>query len=387
MNVKKVGCIPLRKGSKSIKNKNKRKLVGRPLFTWVLNEAIFSNLDEVVVFTDDSEIITFVNNQYNWTNKVRAILRDEENATDTASTESTLIEFCEKIDYSFDTLCLLQATSPLTTALDINNTLDLVINDKNDTALTVVNTHRFIWNENGEPLNYDVLNRPRRQDFEGLLVENGAVYVTSKEAFLSSKNRVSGKIGLVKMPEDSLYEIDSETDWVIIEALLINRLKLKKETRKITHLVLDVDGVFTNGTVLYSQEGEFAKQFDMRDGMGLEIIREHGIEVMVMTSENSALVKQRMEKLNINNTFLGVKDKYALLQHLSLESQIHLGNVAYIGDDVNDLANMCSVGWSLAPRNSVNIIKQNADIVLSSNSLKGAIREACAFLLNYNKRF
>lgn len=387
MNVKKIGCIPLRKGSKSIKNKNKRKLVGRPLFTWVLNEAIFSNLDEVVVFTDDSEIITFVNNQYNWTNKVRAILRDEENATDTASTESTLIEFCEKIDYSFDTLCLLQATSPLTTALDINNTLDLVVNDKNDTALTVVNTHRFIWNEKGEPLNYDVLNRPRRQDFEGLLVENGAVYVTSKEAFLSSKNRVSGKIGLVNMPEDTLYEIDSETDWVIIEALLINRLKRKKETRKITHLVLDVDGVFTNGTVLYSQEGELAKQFDMRDGMGLEIIREHGIEVMVMTSENSALVKQRMEKLNINNTFLGVKDKYALLQHLSVESQIHLGNVAYIGDDVNDLANMCSVGWSLAPRNSVNIIKQNADIVLSSDSLKGAIREACAFLLNYNKRF
>ena len=387
MNVKKIGCIPLRKGSKSIKNKNKRKLVGRPLFTWVLNEAIFSNLDEVVVFTDDSEIITFVNNQYNWTNKVRAILRDEENATDTASTESTLIEFCEKIDYSFDTLCLLQATSPLTTALDINNTLDLVVNDKNDTALTVVNTHRFIWNEKGEPLNYDVLNRPRRQDFEGLLVENGAVYVTSKEAFLSSKNRVSGKIGLVNMPEDTLYEIDSETDWMIIEALLINRLKRKKETRKITHLVLDVDGVFTNGTVLYSQEGELAKQFDMRDGMGLEIIREHGIEVMVMTSENSALVKQRMEKLNINNTFLGVKDKYALLQHLSVESQIHLGNVAYIGDDVNDLANMCSVGWSLAPRNSVNIIKQNADIVLSSDSLKGAIREACAFLLNYNKRF
>ena len=94
-----------------------------------------------------------------------------------------------------------------------------------------------------------------------------------------------------------------------------------------------------------------------------------------------------MEKLNINNTFLGVKDKYALLQHLSVESQIHLGNVAYIGDDVNDLANMCSVGWSLAPRNAVNIIKQNADIVLSSDSLKGAIREACAFLLNYNKRF
>lgn len=387
MNLKKVGCIPLRKGSVSIKNKNKRKMVGRPLFSWVLNEAIFSNLDEIVVFTDDQEIISFVKKQYHWTNKVKAILRSDDNANDTASTESALLEFCEKIDYDFEILCLLQATSPLTTSFDINKSLDKVLNNEHDAALTVVNTHRFIWTEKGESLNYDIFNRPRRQDFEGLLVENGAVYVTNKNAFLDSKNRVSGSIGLVKMPEETLYEIDNETDWLIIENLLINRLKEQKETQKITHLVLDVDGVFTNGTVLFSKEGELAKQFDMRDGMGLEIIRELGVEVVVMTSEESELVKQRMKKLNIKEAFFGVKDKYGLLQHLISEKRIDLSNIAYIGDDVNDLANMCSVGWSLAPKNAISIVKQNADIVLSTESLKGAIREACNFILNYNKRF
>lgn len=385
--MKKIGFIPLRKGSKSILGKNKRKMVGRPLFTWVLKEAIFSNLDEIVVFTDDKEIISFVENQYHWTTKVKAVLRNTENASDTASTESALLEFCENINYDFEIFCLLQATSPLTTYLDINKSLEAIQIDKYDSSLTVVNTHRFIWSKEGKPLNYDVFNRPRRQDFEGLLIENGAVYCTTKEAFVASKNRVSGKIGMVKMMEESLHEIDMPTDWLIVEELLINRLKSLKETKKITHLVLDVDGVFTDGTVFYSKDGEMAKQFDMRDGMGLEILREHGVEVLAMTSELSELVAQRMKKLKIEHVFLGVKDKYALLQHLQIEKSIPLGGMAYVGDDVNDLANICSVGWSMAPNNATAIVKQHADIILTQDSGSGAIREACAFILNYNKRF
>ncbi|MBI9042244.1 acylneuraminate cytidylyltransferase [Lutibacter sp.] len=384
---KKIGIIPLRKGSKSIKGKNKRKMVGRPLFTWVLKEAIFSELDEIYVFTDDVEIMAFVENQYSWSKKVKALLRNPENANDTASTESVLLEFAEKLNTNFDILCLLQATSPLTTSLDINKALEAIINDGYDSSLTVVNTHRFTWSSDAKPLNYDVFKRPRRQDFEGLLIENGAVYCTTKTAFLASKNRVSGNIGIVKMPEESLYEIDSETDWHIVEELLIHRLKKQKESAKITHIILDVDGVFTDGTITYTKDGEHTKNFDMRDGMGLEILREQGVEVLVMTSEQSELVAQRMKKLKIEDVFLGVKDKYALVQQLILDKKVTLGNIAYVGDDVNDLANMCSVGWSLTPNNATNIVKLHADVVLTKNSGSGAIREACEFILNYNKRF
>ena len=385
--MKKIGIIPLRKGSKGILGKNKKKMLGRPLFSWVLTEAIFSNLDFVYVLTDDLEIIEFVERQYHWTNKVKAMLRNDENASDVASTESAMLEFSEKINHDYDILCLLQATSPLTLAKDINKGLEKITKEGFDSSLSVVKTHRFTWNIDGSPQNYDVFNRPRRQDFAGLLVENGAVYCTTKEAFAISQNRVSGNIGLVKMTEDSLYEIDTEKDWLIVEELLINRLKKQKETNIITHFVLDVDGVFTDGTVFYSKEGELTKQFDMRDGMGLEILREHGIEVMVMTSELSELVAQRMRKLKIENAFLGVKDKYALLQHLLIEKSIQASNIAYIGDDVNDLANMCSVGWSMTPNNATTIAKQHADIVLTHESGCGAIREACHFILNYNKRF
>ncbi len=385
--MKTIGFIPLRKNSKGIVNKNKRKMVGRPLFTWVLGEAIFSDLDHVYVYTDDATIIEFVNREYSWTNKVSALLRSDESATDTASTESAILEFCNAIDYDFDVFCLLQATSPFTTKNDINKCLKKVVESDYDSSLTVVNTHRFTWYDTGTPKNYDIFNRPRRQDFEGLLIENGAVYTTTKQSLKETKNRLGNNIAIVEMPEDSLFEIDSEHDWIVVEQLLINRQKSKKQSDKITHFVLDVDGVFTDGTVFFSKDGELTKQFDMRDGMGLEILREQNVEVWVMTSEQSEIVSQRMKKLKIENVYLGVKDKFSLLNHLLIEKQLSMNNIAYIGDDVNDMANICSVGWSFTPNNATQIVKQHADMVIPKDSGNGAIRAACEFIMNYNKRY
>jgi YrbI family 3-deoxy-D-manno-octulosonate 8-phosphate phosphatase len=385
--MKKTAIIPLRKNSKGIPGKNKKKMLGRPLFSWVLTEAIFSELDEVFVFTDDEEIINYINKEYHWCSKVKALFRNAENASDTASTESVLLEFADAVKYDFDLLCLLQATSPMTTANDINACLNEILESKKDSALTVVNTHRFIWNSDGTPQNYDVFKRPRRQDFDGLLIENGAVYVTTKKAFLASHNRVSSSIGLVKMAEESLVEIDSLSDWNIVEGLLADRQKRSKRHQKIEYLVLDVDGVFTDGGVYYNSEGEMAKKFDMRDGMGLEIIRQNQVEVIAITSEISDLVAQRMKKLQINDTFLGIKDKFSFLRQFLLDRNSSFGAVAYVGDDINDLTNICSVGWSFTPSNAIDIVKANADYVLTNASGAGAIRETCEILIKYNKRY
>ena len=385
--MKKVAIIPLRKGSKGIPGKNKKKLLGRPLFTWVLGAAIFSDLDEVYVFTDDEEILNFITKEYHWTTKVKGLLRNDENANDTASTESAMLEFAEKINYDFDVLCLLQATSPLTTSHDVNNVLLQISNEGKTSALSIVKTHRFTWNTDGTPQNYDVFNRPRRQDFAGLLMENGAVYATTKDAFLKSKNRVSEAIGLVEMPEETLMEIDSLSDWTIVENLLAERQKTFKKQERINYLVLDVDGVFTDGCVYYGAEGELMKNFDMRDGMGLEILRQNNVEVVVITSENSDLVAKRMQKLQIKYTFLGVKDKYSFLQNFINQQQTSWANLAYVGDDVNDLANLCTVGWSFAPANATTVVKQQVDFTLSHNSADGAIREVCEWVMKYNGRF
>ncbi len=384
--MKKIGFIPLRKGSKGIPGKNKRKMVGRPLFTWVLGAAFFSDLDEVVVYTDDEDIIKFINKEYHYTTKIKVVERPAETATDMASIESAMLAYAESIDYNFDVFCLLQATSPFTTEDAINQSLNK-LSEGFDSTVSVVNTKRFLWNENGTPVNYDYNNRPKQQDFNGLLVENGAVYTCTKSILKTNQNRLGTKVGVVKMPKNALLEIDSEQDWIAIEQLLIERQQHQKQAAKITHLVLDVDGVFTDGSITYTKDGEHTKRFDMRDGMGLEILRQFGINVIIMTSENSELVAKRMQKLQIKDTYLGVKDKFTLLNKIAKDQGLPLSNFAYIGDDVNDLANICTVGWSFAPNNATAIVKLNADVTLSKDSANGAIREACEFIKTYNKRF
>ncbi|MCP3032736.1 acylneuraminate cytidylyltransferase [Halobacillus sp. A1] len=386
--MKTTAIIPLRKGSKSIVNKNKKKILGRPLFTWVLGEAIASNLDEIYIYTDDESIINFVKNEYKWTTKVYVMVRSEKSATDEASTEFAMKEFSAKIQYNFDVLCLLQATSPLTTKEDINKSLEKLVNNKYDSCLSVVEYKRFFWNEEGVSINYDYNNRARRQDFKGTLVENGAVYVTTKSQFIHSGNRLGGNIGIVKMPEDTFTEVDEPDDLVVVEKLLLRRLKHKKKTpTSIKAVVLDVDGVFTNGNITYSIDGEFSKEYNMQDGMGIELLRESNLPIVVMTSEKSDIVGHRMNKLNIEHVYSGVKDKYSLLDHLLKDLNLKRNDVAYVGDDVNDLANLCSVGWGFCPANAMDEVKMESDVILTNRGGLKAIREVVRFILNYNQRF
>lgn len=137
----------------------------------------------------------------------------------------------------------------------------------------------------------------------------------------------------------------------------------------------------------YGQDGELMKTFDMRDGMGLEILRQNKVEVMVMTSEDSQIVASRMKKLKIKDVFLGVKDKYSLLSRIAVQQELNFSQIAYVGDDVNDMANICAAGWSFAPSNATPEIKRHADVILTKDSAAGAIREACEFILRYNKRY
>lgn len=383
-----IAIIPLRAGSKGIPKKNKKKLLGRPLFTWILTEAIYSRLTKVVVYSDDPEILEYVQANYSWSDKLSALQRSQESAADQASTEMAMREFAEKINYDFDSMCLLQATSPLNTRENINEAIEKLNSGDFDSVLSVVNTKRFVWNKDGSPLNYDYLERPRRQDFNGLLIENGAIYIASRESFRKSQNRLGGKIGLVEMPEDTLTEIDEEHDFVILEELLKKRLqKPGRGYSRIKALVLDVDGVFTDASLSVTENGEFSKTFSVRDGMGLSLLRDAGIDVVVMTAENSTVVARRMEKLDIQDTYLNVKDKYAFLEHLIADRDYDRNQIAYLGDDINDMSNILSCGMGMCPNDADPAILRVADVVLNKEGGKRVIREACEFILKHNQRF
>jgi len=208
------GIVPIRSGSKGIPNKNVKLLAGKPLIWWVLN-ALENSCVDIIIVALDKEYIDLVKS-FSFS-KVKIYLRDLKNSRDSSSTEDVLIEVINNLNIKDDIL-LAQATSPLTTSNDFNGGIELY--KKYDSVLSVVNQKRFIWDSKGISVNYNYMNRPQRQDWDGYLVENGAFYICNYARILESENRISGKIGLYKMDEKTYYEIDSDDDWKIVENLI-----------------------------------------------------------------------------------------------------------------------------------------------------------------------
>lgn len=225
-----VAFIPVRGGSKSIPLKNIKPINGKPLVYWTVKAASQCKyIDKVYVATDSDEIKKTVESfkaEDAIFTKVEVIGRSAESASDTASTESAMLEFAEK--YDFENIVLVQATSPLLKADDLDKGFEAFNTEGTDSVLSTVRQKRFNWQINEEgyayPTNYDVFKRPRRQEFDGYLVENGAFYISSKEDLLRTKNRISGNIKAVEMPEETFFEIDEPSDWIIIEGLMKNML-------------------------------------------------------------------------------------------------------------------------------------------------------------------
>lgn len=211
-----VGFIPVRAGSKGLKSKNIADLGGKPLVWYTLNAAQNSKLDKVYLSTD-SDLIRNVVESFEF-DKVEVIERSAETANDKATSESALIEFTQKIE--FDNVVFLQATSPFTTYKDIDGALDKFLSNNYNSLISVVKNHQFIWDTKGNPLNYDPQIRPRRQDWDGYYIENGAFYISSKKNILESACRITPPVGTWEMAKTSLIEIDSEEDLEIAETLL-----------------------------------------------------------------------------------------------------------------------------------------------------------------------
>jgi len=220
-----IAFIPARIGSRSIPKKNIKLFLGKPLIYWVINAAEnCSEIDQVVLSIDSKEIEEAIA-EFSF-HKLKIHYRSAETATDEASTESVILDYLAMINHNkHDLFLLLQATSPLTTSNDISEAISLYHQGGFDSVLSCVRSKHFFWSETGKALNYDIFERPRRQDFSGTLQENGAMYISSINKIWNSKNRISGRIGIYEMTAATAYEIDDSDDWVIAEGLKLNMLR------------------------------------------------------------------------------------------------------------------------------------------------------------------
>ena len=378
-----IAFIPVRCGSKSIPFKNIKKFCGKPLVYWNLLALQNSKLiDSVYVATDCEEIKSVVSG-FSFS-KVKVYKRSDKNATDESSTESVMLEFIDKNNFKNNDLFLLvQATSPLTQTEDFNNALEVLSKDKNDSLLTCVRTKRFFWDSN-KPINYDFVDRPRRQDFQGLLMENGAFYINSIGNIKKNKNRLSGKISIYEMKDYNSIEIDEEDDWIVAESLMYKHVLSKVPGKKIKLFLTDVDGTLTDAGMYYGEGGEEFKKFNTHDGKGFELLRKAGIKTGIITSENTDIVKNRAKKLKVDYLYQGLEHngKLSVVESICGDLGIELGEVAYIGDDINCRELLENVRMSACPDNALTQIRLIPNILqLSKKGGDGAVREFIDIIL------
>ncbi len=384
-----IALIPARCGSKSIRLKNIKSFCGKPLIYWTVAALQKTEeIDTIYVATDCDQIESTVND-FGF-DKLRVYRRDEKNAKDTSSTESVLLEFIdENKPNPDDFLFLVQATSPFTQAKDFSNAIAKI--KEGDSLLSCVNQKRFYWNENGSPINYDHFNRPRRQDFKGEFMENGAFYLSQIKSIVNSKNRISGKIVIYEMPEFTGLELDEPHDWLIGEILMRNYiLNKQKDIPKIKMVLSDVDGVLTDCGMYYSEHGDELKKFNTHDGKGFELLRNTGVITGIITSENTKLVKRRAEKLKLDYLKQGMAHQGKLETAMAIAKQENIGldEVAYIGDDVNCFELLSSVGLAACPSNAINKIKSIPNIInLEVKGGDGALRAFAEIILKHNANF
>ena len=157
--------------------------------------------------------------------------------------------------------------------------------------------------------------------------------------------------------------------------------KLKEKLKKIKMLMLDVDGVMTDGRIIMDDEGHQLKNFNVRDGHGLKIIQRYGIEVVILTGRKSEVVNHRASDLEIKEIYQGALNKKEMFQKILQKHNLTAGFVAYMGDDIIDIPVLRQVGFSAAVADAVDVVKKSVDYVTKNKGGHGAVRELCEMIL------
>ena len=156
---------------------------------------------------------------------------------------------------------------------------------------------------------------------------------------------------------------------------------------KVKLLITDIDGVMTEGGISYTSEGVELKTFNVKDGLGFKLLKEAQISSGIITGRKSAIVQKRAEELNITHIYQGIDDKWTVLSQIIQKENIQADEVAYIGDDWNDLSVFSRVGLSCCPADAHIELLNRADLVVSKNGGRGAVRELIDIILTAQNKY
>ncbi len=383
-----VAIIPARGGSKGIFRKNLRKVGGYRLVEWSIKSALACRSINKVVVTTDCPHIARSAEQLG----AEAVMRPPEFAGDEASSESAILHCLEALSstgYVAEIVVFLQCTSPFTTADEIEDLIAPLHEGAAKSTFLGEISHGFLWSEsdNGSVvgINHDEKKaRLRRQDRSTEFRETGAGYAFRADDFIKSENRFIPPIKCVQAEQEN-PDIDDKSDlsrsieMVRRIANADSKLRLAGRRRP-KFIVSDFDGVHTDAKVHVDENGLETVVCNRRDGMGVQLAKEAGIGFLILSKEKNVVVNSRAKKLGVE-CIHGCDQKDVVLDRWLSEQNLTWADIAYIGDDINDLDCLQLAEISAAPNDATAEVKKNADIVLEARGGEGCVRELIETLL------
>jgi YrbI family 3-deoxy-D-manno-octulosonate 8-phosphate phosphatase len=379
-----LAIIPARGGSKGIPRKNIRMLAGKPLLAWSIQAARATPaIKRVIVSTDDAEIGAIAQ-RYG----AEVIWRPAAISGDTATSESALLHALDYLrdseQYEPDLVVFLQATSPLRQPNDIQKAIETLQREDADSLFSACPVHGFVWRNDQKglmSLTYDYRHRQRRQDAPEDLIENGSIYVFKPWVLREFNNRLGGKIAVYRMNVLDSFQVDDPHDLEVMERLMpIRRAAEAPTLAQIKLLALDFDGVLTDNRVFVDQDGKEAVWCDRGDGWGIARLQEHGVRVVILSTETNPVVAARARKLNVE-CYQGLPDKLSALKEVAAKYSLSADQVAFVGNDVNDLDCLRWAGTAITVADAHPTILAVAHLVLTKPGGHGAVRELCDLIL------
>lgn len=378
---KTVAIIPARGDSRAIPQKNIIDFCGKPLIGWTIEQAKASRYIRDVYVTTDNEEIKKVSTTYG----AQVISRPKALATDTASSEEALLHAISEIEKKQEVECVvfLQCTSPLRESQDVDDAVRVFYADGADSLFSAALLEDFcVWGKEKtgfKSITFDYKNRGRRQDREPHYLENGSIYVFKPQVIKDHLNRLGGKIAVTVMPFWKSYEIDGPEDIPVCEYFMKTRLLSNKQDGRldlsaVRLIVYDFDGVLTDNRVLLREDGVESVFVNRSDGLAVEMIKRQGLKQLILSKEKNPVVLARARKLDIP-VLNGIQNKTEALRTYCEQNDISPLHVLYIGNDLNDVEVMKSVGWPFAPCDACDEVKRISKAVLNTKGGGGVVRE------------
>lgn len=354
---------------------------GRPLIHWTV-EALqqCSVIKQIVIATNNGRKVTELSTLA--LPKVQLYSTAHEDASVYEKTEIVLSEYLRKSNLAHqDIFILVDYHFPLIRTEHYLGAIDLIRSQSNHSVFSAVRNRYFYWTQDGISINYNYHKRPLKKELRKELLETGAFYATKVGSFIANINRLSGRIAPYELPAYTIHQLSAPTDWLVGEVLMHQyRIDHQKKTGfgRVRLVISDVDGVLTDGSMYYTENGDEIKRFHTYDGMAFGLLRDHGIKTALITSEDTQMVANRAKKLKIDHLYQGRRHggKLAAIQEICAKEEISLEEVLYIGDDINCREALQAVGFAFCPANALPDIRMLPNVIqLETKGGSGAVRE------------